>query len=422
MPVFLVLGLCAGVMFAGPESRWSASRSRSSTSSNSSTLMALPLFVMAAAFMRLGGVAHALVDLATAWVGGFPARSDSSPSSHARCLPRSADRASQPHLRWGRSCSPRCWSADTRASFALGVIGASGTIGIVIPPSLSLILYGIVTEQSVPRLFLAGILPGMLQAAIVRRLGHVLCAPRTNCRASRCCLSANGSGDHGARCRPDLPTIVIAGIYGGMVTVTEAAALSAMIALGVSVLSSIAGSRRARRRPLLRWPVQRVHDHDHRRDGAGVRTLDDRIGRAGARSSSSFSVNHLSTWQFLLTINVLLLIIGCFLEVSSTLLVVMPILAPALLPLGVDPVHFAIIFTHNMEVGLVHPPVGLNLFVLSHRRRANTRSDPRHPAVSYPAGRVGDHHIRARALTVAPRRGVRAMKLMGITGPPFDTS
>jgi C4-dicarboxylate transporter DctM subunit len=83
--------------------------------------------------------------------------------------------------------------------------------------------------------------------------------------------------------------------------------------------------------------------------------------------------HHLSTWQFLLTINVLLLIIGCFLEVSSTLLVVMPILAPALLPLGVDPVHFAIIFTHNMEVGLVHPPVGLNLFVLASLCDAPTR-------------------------------------------------
>ena len=72
-----------------------------------------------------------------------------------------------------------------------------------------------------------------------------------------------------------------------------------------------------------------------------------------------------STWEFLLLMNVLLLIIGCFLEVVSTLLLVMPILAPVLVPLGVDPVHFGIIFTHNMEVGLVHPPVGLNLFVLS---------------------------------------------------------
>ena len=75
--------------------------------------------------------------------------------------------------------------------------------------------------------------------------------------------------------------------------------------------------------------------------------------------------NHFSTWQFLLAINVLLLILGCFLEVVATLLLVLPILAPALIPLGVDPVHFAIIFTHNMEIGLIHPPVGLNLFVLS---------------------------------------------------------
>ncbi|EQD45762.1 TRAP dicarboxylate transporter, DctM subunit, partial [mine drainage metagenome] len=71
------------------------------------------------------------------------------------------------------------------------------------------------------------------------------------------------------------------------------------------------------------------------------------------------------TWQFLLTINLLLLVLGCFLEVTATLLLVLPVLAPALVPLGVDPVHFAIIFTHNMEIGLVHPPVGLNLFVLS---------------------------------------------------------
>jgi C4-dicarboxylate transporter DctM subunit len=72
-----------------------------------------------------------------------------------------------------------------------------------------------------------------------------------------------------------------------------------------------------------------------------------------------------ATWEFLLAINILLLIIGCFLEVVGTLLLVMPILAPILVPLGVDPVHFGIIFTHNMEVGLVHPPVGLNLYVLS---------------------------------------------------------
>jgi C4-dicarboxylate transporter DctM subunit len=72
-----------------------------------------------------------------------------------------------------------------------------------------------------------------------------------------------------------------------------------------------------------------------------------------------------ATWQFLLAVNALLLVLGCFLEVTATLLLVLPILAPVLLPMGVDPVHFSIIFTHNMEIGLIHPPVGLNLFVLS---------------------------------------------------------
>jgi C4-dicarboxylate transporter DctM subunit len=72
-----------------------------------------------------------------------------------------------------------------------------------------------------------------------------------------------------------------------------------------------------------------------------------------------------ATWEFRLAINVLLLVLGCFLEVVATLLLVLPVLAPALIPLGVDPVHFSIIFTHNMEIALVHPPVGLNLYVLA---------------------------------------------------------
>src|ERR1700687_2642666 len=75
--------------------------------------------------------------------------------------------------------------------------------------------------------------------------------------------------------------------------------------------------------------------------------------------------HHFATWQFLLAMNILLLILGCFLEVVAALLLVIPILAPALIPLGVDPVHFSIIFTHNMEIALIHPPVGLNLYVLS---------------------------------------------------------
>ena len=109
--------------------------------------------------------------------------------------------------------------------------------------------------------------------------------------------------------------------------------------------------------------------------------------------------HHFATWEFLLAINVLLLILGCFLEVVATLLLVLPILAPALMPLGVDPVHFSIIFTHNMEIALVHPPVGLNLLRAGdHLDRADRRGHPRHPAVPDPAAdRADDHHLLAAA-------------------------
>jgi C4-dicarboxylate transporter DctM subunit len=86
---------------------------------------------------------------------------------------------------------------------------------------------------------------------------------------------------------------------------------------------------------------------------------------APARLVAFLLAHQFAGWQFLLAINAVLLVLGCFLEVTATLLLVLPVLAPALRPMGVDPVHFSIIFTHNMEIGLVHPPVGLNLFVLS---------------------------------------------------------
>ncbi len=113
--------------------------------------------------------------------------------------------------------------------------------------------------------------------------------------------------------------------------------------------------------------------------------------------------HQLSTWEFLLAINVLLLILGCFLEVVATLLLVLPILAPALMPLGVDPVHFSIIFTHNMEIALVHPPVGPEpLCAGDHLDRADRRGHSRHPAVPDPAlDRADDHHILAAAHHVA---------------------
>jgi C4-dicarboxylate transporter DctM subunit len=161
-----------------------------------------------------------------------------------------------------------------------------------------------------------------------------------------------------------VPVVVLVGIYGGFMTITESAALAAVTALIVSVgvyrgfpfgrtLEVIAEALRSAAVIMLIIATALVFGHWMTGSGIPGQLVDHAAHRGFA------------TWEFLLTINVLLLIIGCFLEVVSTLLLVMPILAPALMPLGVDPVHFGIIFTHNMEVGLVHPPVGLNLYVLS---------------------------------------------------------
>ena len=249
-------------------------------------------------------------------------------------------------------------------SFALGVIGASGTIGIVIPPSLALILYGIVAEQSVPRLFLAGILPGLLQATAF--FVWVWYTARKNNFPVEPSLPMAERWRVTFRALPalSLPIIVLTGIYGGFVTVTEAAALAAAASMAISLLfykgfkwtqslSVIADALKSAGTIML--IVATAIAFGHWMTDSGV----------PAQLVKWVLEHNLSTWEFLLAINVLLLVLGCFLEVVATLLLVLPILAPVLIPLGVDPVHFSIIFTHNMEIALVHPPVGLNLYVLA---------------------------------------------------------
>src|ERR1700724_4564161 len=165
MPIFLVLGLCAAVLYLVSGEPLIGVTQGVIDHLNSTTLMALPLFVMAAAFMRSGGVAKALVDVATAWLGGV--RGSLGLVTVVACTLFAAISGSSvaTALAMGTILLPAMIEKGYPRSFALGVVGASGTIGIVIPPSLALILYGIVAEQSVPRLFLAGVLPGLLQAS-----------------------------------------------------------------------------------------------------------------------------------------------------------------------------------------------------------------------------------------------------------------
>jgi C4-dicarboxylate transporter, DctM subunit len=364
MPIFLVLGTCAAVLFFISGQPLIGAAQLVIDDLDSPTLVALPLFVMAASFMRFGGVAQALVELSAAWLGGV--RGSLGLVTVVACTLFAAICGSSvaTALAMGTILIPAMLARGYPRSFALGVVGASGTIGIVIPPSLPLILYGIVVEQSVPRLFLAGILPGLLQAAAF--FAWVLFDAYRREFPIEPALPLAERLRVTIRALPALvvPMIVIIGIYGGLVTVTEAAALSATASLVIALFYYRGFPLRStlwvvadgiRRAAVIMLIIATALAFGHWMTESGV-----------PAQLVQFTIDHgFSTWQFLLAVNVLLLVIGCFLEVNATLLLVMPILAPALTRLGINPVHFSIIFTHNMEIGLVHPPVGLNLFVLS---------------------------------------------------------
>ena len=364
MPIFLVLGTCASVLYFLSGQPMIGLAQNMIDQLNSTTLMSLPLFVMAAAFMRRGGVAQALVDLSTAWLGGIKGSLGLVAVVSCALFAAISSSSVATALAMGTILLPAMLARGYPRGFSLGVLGASGTIGVVIPPSLALILYGIVTEQSVPRLFLAGIIPGLLQAGAF--FLWVLYYARRKNFPSEPPMAMSIRLRVTLRALPAMvvPLVVLVGIYGGFMTVTESAALAAVTSLLVSIivyrgfpwtqtLEVIAEALSSAGVIMLIIATALVFGHWMTGSGLPAQLVE-------------FAVKQgFSTWEFLLAINILLLIVGCFLEVVSTLLLVMPILGPVLVPLGIDPVHFGIIFTHNMEVGLVHPPVGLNLFVLS---------------------------------------------------------
>src|SRR6202021_1926476 len=318
MPIFLVLGACAAVLYLVSGEPLIGAAQVIIDHLNSSTLMSLPLFVMAAAFMRQGGVAKALVDVSAAWLGGI--RGSLGLVTVVACTLFAAICGSSvaTALAMGTILLPAMIERGYPRSFALGVIGASGTIGIVIPPSLALILYGIVTEQSVPRLFLAGVLPGLLQAAVF--FAWVWYDARRRKFPIEPALPFAERIRVTARAIPALivPVIVLVGIYGGIVTVTEAAAIAAVVSLMVSLayyrgfhwtetLWVVADALKSAGAIMLIGATALAFGHWMTASGVPAELVKWGLGQ------------NMAPWQILLDINVLLLVPGCFLEVISIL-------------------------------------------------------------------------------------------------------
>ena len=365
MPIAIALGLSSvlAIVWVGHDSLASLSLKLYETSEQF-TLMAIPFFILAGAFMTTGGVARRMIRFANACVGHM--HGGLAMASVLACMLFAAVSGSSPAtvVAVGTIVIGGMVKAGYSKEMAAGVICNAGTLGILIPPSIVMVVYGAVTETSVGQLFVAGIIPGivlgvMLMIAIYVRARMIKLPRQPRATARELAVSARDS-IWGLL----LIIIILGGIYGGIFTPTEAAAVAAVYAFFVAILVYRDMGMKDVPRVLVdagRVTVMLMFIIANALLFAYVLTTE-RIPQTIAEQIVSWGM---SPWQFLVVVNIMLLIAGNFMEPTGIILILAPILFPIALRMGIDPVHLGIILTVNMEIGMVTPPVGLNLFVTS---------------------------------------------------------
>jgi C4-dicarboxylate transporter DctM subunit len=365
MPIAIALGLSsvAAIMLVGRDSLASLALKLFETSEQF-TLLAIPFFILAGAFMTTGGVARRMIRFANACVGHL--RGGLAMASVLACMLFAAVSGSSPAtvVAVGTIVIGGMVRAGYSKEMAAGVICNAGTLGILIPPSIVMVVYGAATETSVGKLFMAGIIPGiilglMLMVAIYVR-ARMLDLPRQPRATAREVLVAARESLWGLL----LLVIILGGIYGGIFTPTEAAAVSAVYAFFVAIfVYKDIGWKQVPKVMVdaARVTVMLMFIIANALLFAYVLTTE-RIPQSIAEQIVSMGMQ---PWQFLIVVNVLLLVAGNFMEPTGIILILAPILFPIAQQMGIDPVHLGIIMVVNLEIGMVTPPVGLNLFVTS---------------------------------------------------------
>ena len=332
--------------------------------SDSYTFLAIPFFLLSGAFMTTGGVAQRLIDFANACVGHirgglaiaavlacmlFAALSGSSPATVAAV-------GSIAVAGMVRSGYPR--------EFGAGIICTAGTLGILIPPSIVMVVYSAATETSVGKLFMAGVIPGILLGLalmvtiyIVARIKKLPAQPRASFAQWLTCARRAFWGLL-------LLVIILGGIYSGMFTPTEAAAVAAVYSAFIALF--VYKDMRIKDCPKVllesgRLTIMLLFIIANAMLFAHVLTPE----QIPQQITQWVMSEGLTPIGFLIMVNIVLLVAGSFMEPSAIILILAPIFFPIAMKLGIDPIHLGIVMVVNMEIGLVHPPVGLNLFVTS---------------------------------------------------------
>ncbi len=337
------------------------------SSADSFTLMAIPFFVLSGNIMTAGGISQRLIRVATALFGGMSG--GLAIAATAACAFFAAISGSSPATvaAIGAIMIPALQRAKYDDKYSVGVITSAGSLGIMIPPSIPMVVYALATGEPIGKLFMAGVVPGLMTAAVfavmcyiaAKRGGFGQVNGETTADFSEL-VAALKEGFWGLM----MPLIVLGGIYSGVFTPTEAAAVAV-------VYSAIVGS--------FIYKDIKLKDYvDILTSSASVAAMIMFI----IISASAFSWYLTSQgipqevaewiisvapepWMFLVAVNVLLLIVGCFMEPNSAILVLAPLFYPIVMKMNINPIHFGIIMIYNLELGMLTPPLGLNLFVSS---------------------------------------------------------
>jgi C4-dicarboxylate transporter DctM subunit len=346
------------------------------------TLLAIPFFILASSFMSTGGVAKRIIRFAIAMVGWF--RGGLAMASVVACMMFAALSGSSPAtvVAIGSIVIAGMIKNGYTKEFAAGVICNAGTLGILIPPSIVMVVYAAATDVSVGRMFLGGVIPGLL-AGLMLMIAIYIAAkvkglPKQPFVGWKEVFDSAREASWGLL----LVVIILGGIYGGVFTPTEAAAVAAVYSfLIANFIYKDMGpfADKENTKPAIVKVFQAfVHkDTKHTLFEAGKLTImllfiianalilkhvltEERIPQMITESMLSAGLGPIT---FLIVVNVLLLIGGQFMEPSGLLIIVAPLVFPIAIALGIDPIHLGIMMVVNMEIGMITPPVGLNLFV-----------------------------------------------------------
>ncbi|ACB25246.1 MULTISPECIES: TRAP transporter large permease [Methylobacterium] len=328
------------------------------------SIMAIPFFILAGNFLAHGGVARRMIAFTTSLVGHWPGGLGLAGVVACALFAAVSGSSVATVVAIGSIILPAMVAEGYPRRFGAGVITTSGALGILVPPSIILVLYGVSTNSSIGNLFLAGVMPGIVLSAMLATVTFVIAKRRGYPRMPRASWAERLRAFRESAWGLFLVVMVIGGIYAGIFTPTEAAATAAVYAFVIAVFVY---------RDLKLSDVPRVLLASANMSAMLLYIITNAVLFSFLMTSENIPQTmaawliamNFSPLVFLLVVNIILLIAGNVMEPSSILLIMAPILFPIAVKLGIDPIHFGIIMAVNMEVGLCHPPVGLNLYVAS---------------------------------------------------------